>query len=158
MPSKYGRRNMSLSCPSCESTNSNNHNSDQNTTIKFPDNQNHILHQSVAFSHLGENLSTNNDMELIQFFKQIVETRINKGVDWHNDQNIVNNGWYIDQWQQKHTQKIQFTDVLGFKTLYLLWYPWLHKSYLLYDIEHYMQIIRDKSVHYTRTCWKYSYD
>ena len=68
--SKYRRKNLSLSCPSCKHHNNNiNDKNTTHTTNKFPDSQNHLLHQCPAFSHLHEELDIKTNEVLIQFFK-----------------------------------------------------------------------------------------
>ena len=81
-PSKYRKRNMSLSCPSCKyMTNDSNIQNTNNNTNKYPDTQNHLLNQCVAFSHIRQEIDTQKDEGVIQFFKLVVETRIEEGDD-----------------------------------------------------------------------------
>ena len=78
--SKYRRKNLSLSCPSCKHYNNNtNDKNTSHTTNKFPDSQNHLLHQCPAFSHLHEELDIETDEGLIQFLKIVTETRLEEG-------------------------------------------------------------------------------
>ena len=60
-PRKY--KGKPLSCPSCQDTN-------------IPDTQLHILEDCPAFRNQRENLDRNNDMQLIRFFKSVVDQRI----------------------------------------------------------------------------------
>ena len=80
-PSKYRRKNLSLSCPSCRNMSTTIDQNTINTTEKFPDNQNHLLHECRSFSHLTQELDLRKDSDLIHFFKWIVEMRMEEGDD-----------------------------------------------------------------------------
>ena len=75
-------RNSSLSCQSCRHLPKNSNNNASNiTTNRIPDTQTHVLYECEAFSHLREQLDTRDELQLIQFFKQVVEERTNEGCD-----------------------------------------------------------------------------
>ena len=65
-------RNSSLSCPSCK---------DKKSNIKIPDTQVHVLYECEAFSHWREQLDIREDIQMIQYFKWVVEYRIKEGED-----------------------------------------------------------------------------
>ena len=75
-------KNSSLSCQSCRHIPENSDtNTSKITTNRIPDTQIHVLYECRAFDHLRETLDTRDDLQLIQFFKRVVEERTNEGYD-----------------------------------------------------------------------------
>ena len=67
--------NLTLSCPSCHKGN----NSD--TTPNAPHTQTHLLHYCETFSHLREELDIEDDEQVVEFFKKVVESRTEESED-----------------------------------------------------------------------------
>ena len=83
-PRKYRKTNISLSCNFCSN----------DETDRYPDSQSHVLDKCETFSDLRVNLEREDDQQLVQFFRQVVETVIachSKGIVHRDikDENLI---------------------------------------------------------------------
>ena len=76
---KYRKRNEPLTCPSCRNLNTNTTSS--NNSFELPtDSMSHVM-ICPAFRDMRENLDTDNDRDLVEYFKGVVERRIRNSED-----------------------------------------------------------------------------
>ena len=82
-PSKYRRLGKSLSCPSCEEINDerSNLNITLNSQPNPRDSQFHILTECCAYDDLRVKYQNMSDSNLISFFQEVVEMRVQNGQD-----------------------------------------------------------------------------
>ena len=78
---KYRKKNEPLTCPSCRNQSNESNLNHSVINNEFPtDSQSHVL-VCPAFSDLRENMDLEDDRELVEFFKSVVERRIKNGED-----------------------------------------------------------------------------
>ena len=69
-------RNSTFSCQSCVKDTTSNP-----SASKPQDSQLHLLLECKAFSDLRESLNTNDDYQVVEFFRKVVEQRQSEGID-----------------------------------------------------------------------------
>ena len=74
---KYRKKNISLYCPTCKDTDNNS----VVSTNRVEHSQSHVLYDCEAFSDLREDLDTEDDGMLVEYFKKVVERLIQDEAD-----------------------------------------------------------------------------